>query len=734
MLQVFVKNKNGKSQSIKLGDDARDARRWQDAVEHYNAALSENPNNDGIWVQLGHAQKELGQFAKAEESYLKALKLKPNEADTNLQIGHLFSVRSDSVNAARYYREAIRLGSYDKIAATYIANNVVVADELTLSATDARSTLYFDYSDLVQYFRHNRFPTGIQRVQIEMLKAAQESSFDVPIRACTFSEAKRFWVDLDPMLFRRVCDLSSLPGGEDDAVWRSAVNDLIARIEVKPAIRFPAGAALINVGTSWWIKDYGTYIRHAKQKYGLRYVPFVHDVIPLITPEHCSKGLVEDFRAWIHAVMLQADFMAVNSVNTQKDVVALGQQRNALSYEPQVVRLDAEFSRNPDRGDAFVEDVLLDFGLSKDDYVLFVGTLESRKNHAGVFSAWKKLIAKHSVDKVPTLVCVGKRGWLFEEAAARLEKDSALSSKVMMLSGISDDELASLYRGCLFTVYASHYEGWGLPVTESLSFGKVCLTADNSSLPEAGGKFADYFDNDSVTELVTGLDKLIFDDKYREQRESEIRKQFVPRDWAAVLGDLVNGVRRHFETHSPEAQRGIAAIRPSILYTTANAAGTPEAGEFQSIDPLRHELTWHPLEAWGSWARSKVAKVAFTLQGAELLQSPNVLIYIKLQSGPLGTATRIRLGNREIGKVRLNAGETRFVRFKIPRDLLELDSAQTTFNVLAFYHERLHDLSEQTQGADQREIGLGLCAFGLCAESDFGFRLELQERDFMIVL
>lgn len=170
------------------------------------------------------------------------------------------------------------------------------------------------------------------------------------------------------------------------------------------------------------------------------------------------------------------------------------------------------------------------------------------------------------------------------------------------------------------------------------------------------------------------------------------------------------------------------------MYTTANAAGTPEAGEFQSIDPLRHELTWHPLEAWGSWARSKVAKVAFTLQGAELLQSPNVLIYIKLQSGPLGTATRIRLGNREIGKVRLNAGETRFVRFKIPRDLLELDSAQTTFNVLAFYHERLHDLSEQTQGADQREIGLGLCAFGLCAESDFGFRLELQERDFMIVL
>lgn len=330
MLQVFVKNKNGKSQSIKLGDDARDARRWQDAVEHYNAALSENPNNDGIWVQLGHAQKELGQFAKAEESYLKALKLKPNEADTNLQIGHLFSVRSDSVNAARYYREAIRLGSYDKIAATYIANNVVVADELTLSATDARSTLYFDYSDLVQYFRHNRFPTGIQRVQIEMLKAAQESSFDVPIRACTFSEAKRFWVDLDPMLFRRVCDLSSLPGGEDDAVWRSAVNDLIARIEVKPAIRFPAGAALINVGTSWWIKDYGTYIRHAKQKYGLRYVPFVHDVIPLITPEHCSKGLVEDFRAWIHAVMLQADFMAVNSVKHSEGCCCAGAAKECI--------------------------------------------------------------------------------------------------------------------------------------------------------------------------------------------------------------------------------------------------------------------------------------------------------------------------------------------------------------------------------------------------------------------
>ncbi|WP_048987117.1 hypothetical protein [Burkholderia cenocepacia] len=434
-LSVFPNTKKQQfAEYVKTGDAARDARAWERAVSAYQEALEVNPKAENIWVQLGHAQKELGMFGKAEASYKRALELNSNNDDTHTQLGHLFSVRGDVRHAVKHYRSAVTLGSKDSIVFSYLDSHAGEVELPQLTAeVNGLAPIYFDYSDLVQYFRHNRFPTGIQRVQIELFKAAQEAAFDVPIRACAFVEGTDFWVEIDPIAFRRLCDLSSLPGETDDPVWVGALNQVLDNLSRKMPVRFPRGATLINIGTSWWIKDYGAYIRQAKQKYGLRYVPFVHDLIPLLTPEHCSKGLVQEFKAWIELVMLQADFIAVNSVNTQTDVVNYAKTRKALAYDPQVVRLDAEFARNP----AFADDdsFVNDCGLMAGRYVLFVGTLESRKNHAGVFQAWKRMIAKLGIENAPMLVCVGKRGWLFDQANAVLESDGQLASKVLMLSG-----------------------------------------------------------------------------------------------------------------------------------------------------------------------------------------------------------------------------------------------------------------------------------------------------------
>ncbi|MHA4875417.1 glycosyltransferase, partial [Enterococcus faecium] len=84
----------------------------------------------------------------------------------------------------------------------------------------------------------------------------------------------------------------------------------------------------------------------------------------------------------------------------------------------------------------------------------------------------------------PDLVCVGGRGWLNDHVYAALDRDPELAEKVRIISGLTDSHLALLYSTCLFTVYLSTYEGWGLPVTESLCYGKVPLLSDTSSLPE----------------------------------------------------------------------------------------------------------------------------------------------------------------------------------------------------------------------------------------------------------
>ncbi len=101
------------------------------------------------------------------------------------------------------------------------------------------------------------------------------------------------------------------------------------------------------------------------------------------------------------------------------------------------------------------------------------------------------------------------------------ENDQALKGRVVIVDSPSDELLGWLYNNCLFTVFPSFYEGWGLPVRESIMYGKVVLASNTSSLKEAGGICADYFSPSSPEELL----KLIvnyLDSDIIKKRENQI--------------------------------------------------------------------------------------------------------------------------------------------------------------------------------------------------------------------
>src|SRR3546814_16205168 len=81
------------------------------------------------------------------------------------------------------------------------------------------------------------------------------------------------------------------------------------------------------------------------------------------------------------------------------------------------------------------------------------------------------------------------------------------------------------------TVYPSHYEGWGLPVTEALAHGQIPVIADNSSLPEAGNGFALTFRSGSVASFVEASAKMVFDRGWKAARERETKAAFKPCSW-----------------------------------------------------------------------------------------------------------------------------------------------------------------------------------------------------------
>src|SRR5262249_19140972 len=158
-------------------------------------------------------------------------------------------------------------------------------------------------------------------------------------------------------------------------------------------------------------------------------VPYVHDMIPIMTPEHCVRELTEDFITWTLGVFQHADFFLVNSEATRRDLLAvaatLGHRLEAEHVH--LVRLDADFRRPGAEPPAPAQ--LRKWGLKPGGYVLFVSTIESRKNHLGAFNAWLSLMRRHRRGGgVPRLVCVGNEGWLNTSVLAKLDASEELRS------------------------------------------------------------------------------------------------------------------------------------------------------------------------------------------------------------------------------------------------------------------------------------------------------------------
>jgi glycosyltransferase involved in cell wall biosynthesis len=193
------------------------------------------------------------------------------------------------------------------------------------------------------------------------------------------------------------------------------------------------------------------------------------------------------------------------------------------------------FSAAPPMTEARCSDQLPPAG----SYVLLVSTIEARKNHHLMFRVWRRLLEELPPEVVPTLVFAGRVGWLVDDLMRQIANADHLDGKLVIVEDPNDAELAALYQGCLFTVFPSLYEGWGLPVTESLAFGKPCLIADRTSLPEAGGDLVRRFDPDNLNDAFSAIRDVILDPKGLALWEQQVRQEFRPVPWTATAEALL---------------------------------------------------------------------------------------------------------------------------------------------------------------------------------------------------
>ena len=94
----------------------------------------------------------------------------------------------------------------------------------------------------------------------------------------------------------------------------------------------------------------------------------------------------------------------------------------------------------------------------------------------------------------------------------------------------------------MFTVYPSHYEGWGLPVVESLALGTPCVAARATSLPESGGALARYFESDNVGDAVRVIRGLLDDPAALARWRDEVRCAFRPVAWRETAREILAAI------------------------------------------------------------------------------------------------------------------------------------------------------------------------------------------------
>jgi glycosyltransferase involved in cell wall biosynthesis len=288
---------------------------------------------------------------------------------------------------------------------------------------------------------------------------------------------------------------------------------------------------LTGLGCDFWDDE----LCRVKQATGTTIVHIVHDVIPYLMPEYCAPKMPHFFLRYMRNALQASDAMLAVSHSTRRDLQRFCLETGAPERPIDVVRHGCDIA-SPG-GEVRPELA----ALSGSRFLLYVSTLEPRKNHALLISLWRDLYAARR-EETPVLVLVGDRGWRSQDLLDMLESSALYPRFIRIHHGLHDGELAWLYRNCVLTLYPSLYEGWGLPISESLAHGKVCIAANVSSMPEAADGFGILLAPLDGPGWYETICRLLDDDAYRASLELSIRTNYRAMSWKESSSRVLDGV------------------------------------------------------------------------------------------------------------------------------------------------------------------------------------------------
>jgi glycosyltransferase involved in cell wall biosynthesis len=259
---------------------------------------------------------------------------------------------------------------------------------------------------------------------------------------------------------------------------------------------------------------------------GQALVVTIHDLAFERFPELYPPRWLRLYRRGVEIALREADAVLTPSRDTAVAVAAHGVERERIHVTPLAADLPAAAQTAPPPP----YDV---------PYVLFVGTLEPRKNLPRLVRSF--LAAVRDASLPHRLVLAGPTGWHQDALANELAGDGG--GRVHLPGRVAATELDALYRGADAVAYPSVYEGFGLPVLEALAYGKPTLSSTTSAMPEVAGDAALLVDPEDEDAIAGGLIRILSDDPLRAELSRKGPARAASFSWAATARATLDAYR-----------------------------------------------------------------------------------------------------------------------------------------------------------------------------------------------
>lgn len=232
----------------------------------------------------------------------------------------------------------------------------------------------------------------------------------------------------------------------------------------------------------------------------------VHDIIPVFYPEFHNAKRVFFFRHVLPSYLRNADAIIASSNSTKRDLVkyyGLPEAKIKVIYPALPQKETTKKSK-------------------RENFILYIGTLEPRKNLEGVIKAFSILKSKGYPQK---LVIAGRKGWDYQNIFKTIKRLN-LQNEVIYKGYVSEKEKQELYEKASLFVWPSFYEGFGLPVLEAMAYGVPVVTSNTSSLPEVVGDAGILVNPHNPEDIAAGMIKALKEPEKLAKKGLKRAKQF----------------------------------------------------------------------------------------------------------------------------------------------------------------------------------------------------------------